>query len=1440
MVENTNLTKNFSTRNNSRSQLPQEQKDLLENYLLGTKRLIKKEQTNFESNIQTSNRYKKRIFQSPADIDFQETNNSTPHFASRISNRYLQFLDKNKDGKVSDEESIDYILQCSAQKINTVRGLFSINKNAKDFHEVTKAFDTAIQNGAFSDKELTDALLALKTPTYSNINYQNALKVLKRNTRFDEIKTIVDFIDQNANGVITDIEILDAVLSAKKGALDLNNEITQTILKKNTKFEKIINLLQNTNGDFNGEVSNKDVFNILISLKAGNLSEDQALMSLFLSKNSNRDNIGNSIDLLDKDSNGVLSNTEFGDFILDFRNGKINQEKNLIVKNILESDNNFKNLLDVINAIDSDNNGVVSDEEVIDLSLAVKKGHINLDTDLTQLILGKNENLKALIGLIGLIDKNVDGNIQSNEVYETMIALKKGEFREQDAQLINKIISQNPKKEQIQNAINFVDIDQDGIVKDEEVLNAEILLRKGQAENIDRESLKTVFESNPKSNQLIETLNIFDPQNTGIVSQGDLINKILDKRKGLILVPDDIIFEKVIRIFDKELQIQTALNIFDSDKNGIIEDSSFARGILASRAGIINTNNEIISAIASKNENSQIIQTAISIMDSDNNGVVSAEEFNQNFKASVSVNGVVDFQRMSIISNILNVVYPDAIKLDQFRDNIDINNDQLLSDMELIDGLLNLRNGSVPNPGIDIIRVVISANQNFQNIIKTIDKIDLEKDGVISNLDTLNGLVAVRKGEFTNDQLPFVQATLMKNANYNNIQSALNLFDPDLNGDVSNWELINAIFKIRRNEINFLIDIQILDALKSFNPNKNKIEELLKTIDPDVSGTIDYSELINGVLAINAGKLERPENSVLFNLPNTSGQNYGDSILSAELLINKIDQNRNGELSDNEIASLILSGKANGELLGFDPDFISAIFATNPRSNEIKNLIQKIDSDNDGIFSDKEIIESVLAQKNGSLVASSNNLLDMILSNNSEYSKIKNLVEQVDKDNNGNISDTNLVTALFEFRAPAQNPLDERALEILDLILDTNHSKPYLENSYDILALSSNGDKVKMKNTLLELKSAEIDIPAIKNLVDPGSEVINAWDTQVKSVYSQKITELLTAVQSHSSNKNLSALGIPSLETFVTELNNLKTDLTNNKKSAFNKLHNLINNYQTTVTNLPSSSPDLVSGIFYEDFKGNLNTVKTFLDTGVMNGYESRFQEIANLAIKFDKDKDGRFNDQEVLNGILDIKTNKLSVSNPEFLKLIFNSNSNFGTINDFINNSDKDANGTISKTEFLTLYNSTFQSNNTINKNLLNLMGQYEDYQASFRTIKAFDVYGNAQYSDSAILQGLLHIRANPNQSFDSEIINSIFALNPDSTGIQKLVNIIDPDSNGAYHNINDVLNHAIKIWKGEIPRNNLAYDFNGDGVVNDKDASILFDLHMNVNNLYKFNIPN
>jgi Ca2+-binding EF-hand superfamily protein len=1027
--------------------------------------------------------------------------------------------------------------------------------------------------------------------------------------------------------------------------------------------------------------------------------------------------------------------------------------------------------------------------------------------------------------------------------------MNSGKFDVQDYQLVNKIISRNPNKEEIENAINLIDKNKDGRIEDEDVIEAEISLRKGLLQNIDPNILKTVFDSNTNTDKIQKTLDLFDSEKNGEMKINNFIDIVLNHRQGLLSIPDFSIFTKVIKTLDKEFNALKSLEILDSRNDGVISDKSFAQGILADRAGLAILNTELINHISNKNKNFQMIQSAISIMDSDNNGSINAEEFTNNFKAAISINGVVDFNKMSVISNVLDIIYPDAIKLDKFRDDLDVNKDTQLSDMEIIEGLLKLRNNVIENPGLDIIKMVISGNENYLKIIDSIDKIDLDLDGIISDSDCINGLIATRQGKFTNEQLPLVQAVLVKNTKYNELQNVLNVFDKDLNGEISDLELIDTMFKFRRGEIDINIDPQIIENLKDQNKNREKIEILISIIDPDNSGNIDNHELIKGILAVNSGAIERPIDEILVTLPNEKSEKFGEEILKAEILIKQIDQNKNGQIADNEVASIILANKKNDLLSTYSSEFTEAVFATNPKSTEIISLIDTIDKDQDGFFSEQEIIDAVLENRQGLLKTSSNEILEAVLTNNPEYSKIKNLISRVDIDGDGRISEQNIVESLFLFKDSKlpekystinENKLDERSLELLDLILSKNKSKISLENSFNQLSINSNGDLMVMKNTLLELKFGEINNPEIENLVIPAQRIINNWDLQVKSSCSQEINMLIDIVGDQAINKNLSSLGLNSLEGFLTELNSIKNNLVNGKKTSFNELHRLINNYQTTVSSIPYSSPDIISKIFYEDFKTNLNTIKSFLDTGVINDHDSKFQEIAGLAIRFDKDQDGKFNDQELMNGLLDVKLNKVTVSNPEFLDLIFNSNSNYETIKNFISNADKDTNGLISKNDLINFYNSITQSNSINNKNLLSLMAEHDDLKTIFKTIKTFDIFGNAQYSDSAILLGLLQTRKQNNEIYDQETINSILTLNQDSTGIQKLVDIIDPDKNGLYHNIYDVLNNAISIWQGKIPSNNLAYDFNGDGIVNNKDASTLYNLHMSINNLSAFKIFN
>ncbi|MEY3369953.1 MAG: hypothetical protein RLZZ361_623, partial [Cyanobacteriota bacterium] len=853
MVDNLNNREILNSRLSKRI-TPKAQEDELYDLLESSQKLPAK-------TIFYASRKSKKVFN---DFALPE-NNSNPinqekedlFKVSRSTVRYLKYFDTNSDGKVSDDEAINYLLKQQTQKGTANQILYAYNKNARDFDRVISTFDKLPADGVFNDDELINALLALKTSDFSNIKYENAIKVLNRNTHLSEIKKIVDLIDKNSNGKISEIEVLDSVLAGKKGLLNLQDELTKSVLKSNKNFERIASILQNINPSSPGEISNKDVFEILINLRAGNLSQDQISKAMYLSKNSNSEQIASSVTIIDPDNNGQISNQEFVNFILNFRNGNIQGDQNLILVELLEKNSNFQNLLNIINTVDTNSNGLVSDEELIDFSLAVNQGKLNLDKDLTDLILVNNKNLKAIVGLIKTIDSDNNGLINDKELFNTIIDLNKGVVNIANLKLIDYILSKNNNKEQIELAINKIDRNQNGKIEDEEILNAEISYRKGSFTNINRDIFNIVIESNPNSKNLLEIYNQFDPDKDGIITKKDFIDKILDQRAGLVLIPDLKQFNQVIKVLDQDQQIMNLIEYFDTDKDGRIDDRSFAKGFLDSRAKKITYDNEFIDILAQRNPNSQIILDAISILDSDNNGVVSTKEFEKNFKASVSVNGVVDFNRMSIITNILDVIYPDAIKLDQFRDSVDINNDNLLSEAEIIDALLNLRNKSLENPGIEIIQEVLSVNDNYLKIIDTIEKIDFDKDGVISDFDSIAGLIAIRQGKFTNDQLPIAQAVLIKNPNQEELTKILNLFDKDLNGTISDLELLDALLKIRKGEVNYRNNL-ILENLKKLNPNHLVIENLIKEMDPNNSGTIDYSELVKGLLSINKSSLKRP------------------------------------------------------------------------------------------------------------------------------------------------------------------------------------------------------------------------------------------------------------------------------------------------------------------------------------------------------------------------------------------------------------------------------------------------------------------------------------------------------------------------------------------------------------------------------------------------------
>jgi Ca2+-binding EF-hand superfamily protein len=1386
--------------------------------------------TGLTKRIETSNS-KEIFFDLP--VNNSSTNRSLSRSAKRFRNDGRRFFDLNKDGVVSDSETIDFILKSRSRGSSATKGIYPYNKNADEFDRIAKSFDKNKKDGVFSDEETIRALLDLNTKEFSDIKRENANLILSSNTNFDNIKQRIELINKNSDGNISDIEVLSAIRDAKQGLYDINDQFAQEILKTNSNFEKIARFLENVHGNFDGEITDQIVFDVLMSIRAGNISEHNALMSIFLETNPNSEKIANSIELIDKTDKGIISKEEYIDFILDTRKGIINAEDHENLITILEQDTVFQNLKNTIDFIDKKADGIIDDEDIIELALAFKKGNINLDPLLVDIVMSKNINSEKINELINSIDKNSNAEIDHEEIFNTIIGLRNGQIDNKDLNLIYKILNKNPNLEKMKFAIESIDQDGDGRVSNYEYTQAELEYRQGLIQDID--TWNSVLSSNPDSEKLQKIINHFDEFRNGIINPLVFTDKILSYRQNPNPDMPINIFNDVVETIDQDLKLLNFINVFDNQKNGIIDEKSFARGVLAARADLIKSNDELINSIMNRVENGEIILESINILDADKNGVVNADEFVNNFQASISVNGVVDFNRMSIISNLLEVIYPDAIKLDKFRDDIDLNNDNQLSDQELITGLINLRNGSLTNPGLDIIRVVISGNPNYRNIIDVIEKIDSDKDGVISNYDTLTGLLLARKGMFSNEQLPIAQAILMRNPKNEELQNLLNIFDKDLNGEISKLELTDAIFKFRRGEIETDINTDILEALKNLNPNRRDIERLIETVDPNGSGKIENDELIRGLLAINSGTIERPDNEILINLPNENGSDFGDEIFRKETLIRQIDQNRNGQFGDNEIASIILANRAHGTLNGFDEGFVDTVFATNPKSTEIMNLIDYVDADGDGFIADTELVDSILAFHKGDINVSSNELFDMILSNHSEYNRFKTLTNQIDVDRNGVISDQNLVE--FFFQANNSN-YDARSQDILNLILNKNNSRTSLENSYKLLETISNGNLMRMKNTLLELSFGETINPAFQNLVEPASSLINTWNQQVNSAYLQEVSSMIDTVINNSQNKNLDSLGIERLETFIISLNNIKNNLVNGKKSSYNELQNLIDDYRSTTESIPGQAPGLISNVFYEDFKTNLNIVKNFFSTGIMDDFNSNFRELAGLTVLFDKDSDKILNDQEVINAVLDVSLNKVTVSNPVVLDIVLGFNPNYNKIKEFFNRYDIDNSSSLSKSELINLYNVITQANDLNDKTLFNLIKEYEDFIPIFNTINYFDIYKDAQYSDSAILQGLLNMRRNSSELFDNETKNLIMAQNEDSAGIQKLVNLIDPDEDGIYNNNLDVLNHAYEIWKGNISPTNLDYDFNQDGIVNNQDASTLYILHLFVNNKKLFNI--
>lgn len=197
-------------------------------------------------------------------------------FKSRYNNvpdRRAEAFDTNKDGVVSDQESLAYLVKL--KKYNSNRGLDQL----RQFNSHTDIINQELNNidkdsnGRISDKELIQGLL--KTSTNSTNSGIREL-ILNLNNKKTIIEEKLSLVDTDGNRNISDREVLSGLMKLKAGELSQEDApLVRSMIETNSNFSSLEEALNQVDSDSNGRISRQEVWSVLRAARREEISQSE-------------------------------------------------------------------------------------------------------------------------------------------------------------------------------------------------------------------------------------------------------------------------------------------------------------------------------------------------------------------------------------------------------------------------------------------------------------------------------------------------------------------------------------------------------------------------------------------------------------------------------------------------------------------------------------------------------------------------------------------------------------------------------------------------------------------------------------------------------------------------------------------------------------------------------------------------------------------------------------------------------------------------------------------------------------------------------------------------------------------------------------------------------------------------------------------------------------
>ena len=166
------------------------------------------------------------------------------------------------------------------------------------------------------------------------------------NSKIEEIQVAVEAFDSDKDGVVANQEVMDTLLSIRKGALSLDAVARDLVLTKNSDSEKIQEVYDHVDPDGNGVAIIEDVSRTYQAFQDGSLIVEEQLLIDVL--NTILPGSSSVIALLngslDKNGDGRVSDSELVDYLLELHKNPPPSDQLAFVNQVLDGlrGNGFK------------------------------------------------------------------------------------------------------------------------------------------------------------------------------------------------------------------------------------------------------------------------------------------------------------------------------------------------------------------------------------------------------------------------------------------------------------------------------------------------------------------------------------------------------------------------------------------------------------------------------------------------------------------------------------------------------------------------------------------------------------------------------------------------------------------------------------------------------------------------------------------------------------------------------------------------------------------------------------------------------------------------------------------------------------------------------------------------------------------------------------------